>query len=696
MNVLKKGSLFWGLFLLCLCSCQDNPEKILVTTPSVDSIFMKADQMYDAGNKTEPLKMVLQARTNAQNLTVADQVNFFNYFNVRYGKLKDYNRVIENSDSMLLYLNDQNEKNKYIKRWKTVAYNAKADALFAKGLYNDAYDYYYKAKKLATENADSCSLRTYAYSLAMVLYKQQRFLESAHYFIEAYGECAACEEDFNLFYFKQEILDNTGLCYSAVHRYDSAMIFYNMALNYLNEKTGKYKHKEASVYEAPKAVVYGNMAEVLVNQGKYDSAKILYNKSININLQKGYTNSDALVDQSKLAHLYFQTGDLSMVKKTLDAIKEELDTIPEQRVEISWNKLMWQYYEREHDSLAAFRHLRSYMLQNDAYNASNKSLMTTDIDTRVKDLEKQYNINLLTKDRKQQKIILIIVTIIAVMALVIVLLVWRNARKSQKNVRLLTELNNTISEQKAQLEEALEELRNNEKDKVRILKSVAHDVMNPIAAIFSLIDILSNESQDYTEAQIEIMDLIRDACATSLNLSKDILEASVKIEQTNIEKENTDINRLLARSVELLNYQAIAKNQHIRLNMPEEHIFAYVYKEKIWRVFNNLIANAIKFSYSDSEIIISLEKDGDDVHIAIQDRGVGIPEQNKPYVFDMFTDAKMTGTSGEAPHGLGLSISLHIAKAHNGNIWFESEEGRGTTFHVVFPQYAPVIVANTV
>ncbi len=51
----------------------------------------------------------------------------------------------------------------------------------------------------------------------------------------------------------------------------------------------------------------------------------------------------------------------------------------------------------------------------------------------------------------------------------------------------------------------------------------------------------------------------------------------------------------------------------------------------------------------------------------------------------MFTEAKSLGTSGEAPHGLGLSISLQIAKAHYGTIWFESEEGKGATFHLVFP-----------
>ena len=73
------------------------------------------------------------------------------------------------------------------------------------------------------------------------------------------------------------------------------------------------------------------------------------------------------------------------------------------------------------------------------------------------------------------------------------------------------------------------------------------------------------------------------------------------------------------------------------------------------------------------------------VHISVKDKGMGIPERNRPLVFDMFTQAKVPGTSGEMPYGLGLSISLQIAKAHKGNIWFETEEGKGSTFHFEFP-----------
>ena len=73
------------------------------------------------------------------------------------------------------------------------------------------------------------------------------------------------------------------------------------------------------------------------------------------------------------------------------------------------------------------------------------------------------------------------------------------------------------------------------------------------------------------------------------------------------------------------------------------------------------------------------------IKVSVKDNGVGIPEKNKHNIFDMFTESKLPGTAGETPHGMGLSISLQIAKAHKGNVWFDSEEGKGSTFYLEFP-----------
>jgi signal transduction histidine kinase len=80
-----------------------------------------------------------------------------------------------------------------------------------------------------------------------------------------------------------------------------------------------------------------------------------------------------------------------------------------------------------------------------------------------------------------------------------------------------------------------------------------------------------------------------------------------------------------------------------------------------------------------------MEHNAHSVLIAVKDHGIGIPAEMKDKIFDMFTEAKRTGTAGEQAFGLGLAISKQIVEAHGGKIWFESKPGQGTTFYVELP-----------
>lgn len=680
-----KKQIFALLALLYfLSSCHYRDQKVPVSSPYFDSIMKRTEQLYDSGYKMQALSFLIYNHATATNLTLLDEMNYYTYCSDIYRKeLNDYDKYIIYADSIILVIDKSGQGKNMIFRY-VQAYNMKADALFAKGLYNESYDYYFKAKILAKQTGDSCSLSKYSYSLGMALYRQQRYSESAQYFIESYKEAAQCKDVFIYFYHKQELLDNIGLCYYKSKKYDSAMFYYTKALLYIDSNYLRFDKTE-SVYLSPMAVVLGNIADIYIINGNYDTAKTLLKKSIAINLQKGYTNDDALLGQVKLANLYLSTGEMAEMKPVLLAIKAELDTIPDKKVELSWNKLMWQYYDHEKDSAKAHRYTLAYMKLNDSMFVTNKTLMATDIDERIKSIERQYQINLLNKNSMHEKVYLVVSTLIAIMALIIVLLVLKNANRSRNNIMMLTRLNDQVNEQKEKLEKAISELNQKERDKSRILRSVAHDVMNPISSIIALTEILINESENYSQDHKEILNLIKEACNNSLNLSKNIVEAAMDIDEGNMGKEWVDIKRLTANCVELLSFRANAKKQTIKITYCEDDVLAFVNKEKIWRVINNIVANAIKFSFENSVIEINLEFIAGKVHISVKDTGMGIPERNIPFVFDMFTQAKVPGTAGELPNGLGLSISLQIAKAHHGNIWFDTQEGKGSTFHFEFP-----------
>ena len=655
------------------------------STPFFDSAITLSERYYDSGYQQKALQHIRQAHSSNIGLTIEDDMNYYGYCNTIYMKFyNDYDKSIALADSML-WLLDNRGYTQVLPVRVIQAYNIKADALMAKGLYSEAYNNYYKAKQLAGATADSCGLSAYSYSLGMVLYKQHKYEEAASYFKQSYTEAQHCKDGFTYFYLRQELLDNIGLAYGRAKQFDSAMVYYKKALHYIADNSGRFANKKETVYQAAEAVVYGNMADVYSALKQYDTARQLMRRSIAINLQKGFVNSDAELDQVKLGQLLLERNDLDSLPALLADIHAELDSVPSRFVTLQWNKMMWQYYSRKQDSSKAFRYMVAYMNQNDSFDAANRSLMEANIDIGVKNAERQYQIYMLEAGQFRQKIFLIIAVIIALMASAIAVIMIRNSSRTARNLKAVTDLNNTVNDQKEKLEQALQELELKNKDNSRILRSVAHDVMSPIAAIAALTDILITKSENSSEEHKEIFDLIKEACGNSLSLSKDILEAAATIAPGVLVKEWTDINKLVAGSVELLGFRATEKQQHLIVQAPQEHISAFVNKEKIWRVINNLVMNAIKFSYPGSEIHIRLSKEGNNVLFTVADTGIGIPEKNKNTVFDMFTESKMSGTSGEKPNGLGLSISLQIARAHGGNIWFDSVQDKGTTFYFTFP-----------
>ena len=109
-------------------------------------------------------------------------------------------------------------------------------------------------------------------------------------------------------------------------------------------------------------------------------------------------------------------------------------------------------------------------------------------------------------------------------------------------------------------------------------------------------------------------------------------------------------------------------------------------KDRIEQVISSLLANAIKYSLASDKIIISLDEDLENVHVNIQDFGIGIESASKSKIFDHFYRAHGKDSGKVSSLGLGLYICEDIIKRHNGKIWVDSEIGKGSTFHFSLPK----------
>ncbi|WP_255897514.1 sensor histidine kinase [Rufibacter sediminis] len=120
--------------------------------------------------------------------------------------------------------------------------------------------------------------------------------------------------------------------------------------------------------------------------------------------------------------------------------------------------------------------------------------------------------------------------------------------------------------------------------------------------------------------------------------------------------------------------------------VPGTPVYLYLDEMKFLQVMNNLISNAIKFTQDDGTITVKVEDQGSSAYLAVSDDGVGIPEAMHPILFDKFTKARRPGIRGEKSVGMGMSIIRNIVELHGGRIWFESQEGVGSTFHLEIPK----------
>jgi signal transduction histidine kinase len=148
------------------------------------------------------------------------------------------------------------------------------------------------------------------------------------------------------------------------------------------------------------------------------------------------------------------------------------------------------------------------------------------------------------------------------MLIIIISLVFLNWQKSKKNIKTLGNLNDQINHQNHHLENALSDLKLNNQEKDRILRTVAHDLRNPIGGIASLTSVMTEEN--YSDEQKELLNIIRETSFNSIELINEILEATESA-STVLNKEAVEINSLLNNSVELMRFKAAEKQQVINI-----------------------------------------------------------------------------------------------------------------------------------
>ncbi|SDD27565.1 Signal transduction histidine kinase [Mucilaginibacter pineti] len=679
-----RDHILWALFAFTLIfqSCSNNTIDTGDYSKEFKVIYDTVNNYYSFKNK--PLIGTQYLDSTYRKLKhpfVHDRFRFYG-FHYLYEKKNTHNlkKTLLYADSMLMMAKKSVTKKQYMVDYAEANFAA-GDAYFSLDQYTEAYRCYYQGYYIGKSQINNEILAEYTYRMGMILFKQSHYKEAANYFKTSYKQSWAYPDDFRSFYQRQELLDNVGESYKNAGMIDSASLYFTMALKFINVSSVRFSNN-TNMLEIARGVVYGNQGDIALQTHDYATAEQLLKKSININLRKGNDNRDAQLTEIKLSRLYLTVNNQQDLYKTLNNLRSQLDSLANEDAETNWNYLMSRYFLLKKDEVNALRYLKSYSSLKDSINEAANSLKRTDVNQQQANFDKQGKIDSLKDHNKLQLIYIYLAVTFSILAVVIIFLVFRNLKRSKRDVLAVKALNDQIRKQKNVLENTLEELNRGGREKDRILRAVAHDLRNPLGGIASLSDAMT--SDDYTAEQMEMINLIKDTSYNSLELINEILEAA-NTASAKFNKDWVDISSLLNSCVELLRFKAAEKQQNIVLNLQENLPGLYINREKIWRVIGNLLSNAIKFSNKGETITVGVKDCNNGVEIAVSDAGIGIPDKLQKEVFNMFTDAKRLGTAGEKSFGLGLSICRQIIEKHNGKIWLQSNTGLGTTFYVFLP-----------
>jgi len=222
--------------------------------------------------------------------------------------------------------------------------------------------------------------------------------------------------------------------------------------------------------------------------------------------------------------------------------------------------------------------------------------------------------------------------------------------------------------------------------KDEFVSTVSHEFKTPLTSIQGFISVLlDEEAGPLTSEQKRFLDIAKGAAKRLGALVHDMLDISKLEGGLQIEMGSVELEALAERSVENHRYQAQERKISLILDVRGPLPKAKGNEGWLGQVFDNLVSNALKFTPEGGEVEVSVESKGECLMAGVRDTGIGIPANEQKRVFEKFFRASNGSETAAPGTGLGLAISAQVIDRHEGRIWFESDEGRGTTFHFVVP-----------
>jgi two-component system sensor histidine kinase/response regulator len=271
-----------------------------------------------------------------------------------------------------------------------------------------------------------------------------------------------------------------------------------------------------------------------------------------------------------------------------------------------------------------------------------------------------------------------------------------NAQLNHALQTFADDLERRVEARTAELDHALQIAEDNwqamieeNRQRTALLANIAHDLRSPLNTVVSSLMLMQEGAfGELTNDQSLWIERSLAAVQQVLRLATDVFDLT-KLEQGRLtfDPHDIDLMPILEEALSIAEGMKKVKSKvELILDVPEELPLVHADADRVRQILTNLLSNALKFTPEGGVAIRAWANDeGDKVNVFVEDTGIGIPEDDLPFIFDRYRQAANQERSGYKGTGLGLAICKQLVEQHEGTLTVQSQVDVGTTFSFSLP-----------
>ncbi|SIS92301.1 cell wall metabolism sensor histidine kinase WalK [Salimicrobium salexigens] len=224
-----------------------------------------------------------------------------------------------------------------------------------------------------------------------------------------------------------------------------------------------------------------------------------------------------------------------------------------------------------------------------------------------------------------------------------------------------------------------------DQERREFVSNVSHELRTPLTTMRSYLEALNDGAWRDEEIAPRFLDVTQNETDRMIRLVNDLLQLTkMDHKESSFYKEKVEFVSFLEQIIERFEMN---KREDIQFSkqLPSDNVYVWLDKDKVTQVLDNVISNATKYSPEGGTIHFAVKRVRQKLQVSIKDEGLGMPAHTVEKIFDRFYRVDKARSREIGGTGLGLAIAREIIEAHHGEIWAESQEGKGTTVFFTLP-----------